>query len=172
MSVGMLHVHNILRWVVLIAGLIAVVRAVAASSTAKPYSKMPGLIFLGSLHLQVILGLILYFGISGITQAFLSDPGASMKNPMLRFYGVEHLVGMLVAAIVATIGSARTRRAADDAKKNKTAAIFFGIALLLILASIPWPFRGEGVGRGLFPGGSNIGTPPPMPSEAPPLPVG
>ncbi|MDP2345351.1 MAG: hypothetical protein Q8O67_30685 [Deltaproteobacteria bacterium] len=122
--------------------------------------------FLASLHSQVILGLIVYFGISGITQTFLSGPGPAMKDPMLRFYGVEHLIGMLIAAVVATIGSARARRAADDAKKNKTAGVFFAIAMVLILASIPWPFRGKGVGRPLFPGSA------PAAPQEPPVPVG
>lgn len=172
MSAGLIHLHNVLRWVVLIAGVIAVVRALMANG--KPYNRVPGTVFMASLHVEVLLGLILYFGVSGLTAAFRADPGAGMKVAMLRFYGVEHLLGMLVAAVLATIGSARARRATTDPARNKAAAVFFGIALLLILVTIPWPFRGDGVGRGLFPGmkaapAETVTTPTPTTSTTPPV---
>jgi len=152
MDAGMLHLHNFLRWVVVIAGLIAVVRGIMGRDGSKPYARVPGTVFVASLHVQLILGFIIYFGISGVVAAFRADPGAAMKIPGLRVYGVEHLLGMIVAAILATIGSARARRANGDGAKNKTSSLFFGIALVVIFVSIPWPFRGDGIGRGLFPG--------------------
>ena len=168
MSTGMLHLHNILRWVVLIAGLVAIIRATLALRSAKPYNRMPGLIFVMSLHFQIVLGLFVYFGISGLTAAFLNDPAAAMKMPLLRFFGLEHPLGMVLAAVVATIGSARARRALDDQKKNRTSAVFFTIAMMLIFASIPWPFRAGGVGRGLFPGSSTPAAPvAPQPIQTP-----
>lgn len=173
MSAGLLHLHNFLRWVVLIAGLIAIVRAFMGMNGSKPYNKLPGTIFLASLHTQVLLGLGIYFGISGVVATFLADPGASMKVSMLRFYGVEHLLGMLVAAVLVTIGSARARRAPNDAAKNKAAAVFFSLGMLIIFVSIPWPFRGDGVGRGLFPGmkaPAATTTTETVPEQAPPQP--
>ena len=94
----------------------------------------------------------LYFGVSALAETFRANPGAAMKVAALRFFGMEHLVLMVAAAVVATIGSARSRRAPDEASKNKTARTFFVIAMVLVLLGIPWPFRGDGVGRGLFPG--------------------
>ena len=75
-----------------------------------------------------------------------------MKVAALRFFGMEHLILMIAAVVVATIGSAKARRAADEASKNKTARTFFLVAMVLLVLGIPWPFRGDGVGRGLFPG--------------------
>ena len=152
MEAGLLHLHNFLRWVVLIAGVIAIVRAFTGMSGAKPYNRVPGTVFLASVHIQVLIGAVIYWVSSGIAATFRADVGAGMKVAMLRFFGMEHVVGMVLAAVVVTIGSARARRGADDAAKNKTAAVFFTIGLLLILAVIPWPFRGDGVGRPLFPG--------------------
>ena len=166
MEAGLLHLHNFLRWVVLIAGVIAIVRSFMGMSGGKSYSRAPGVVFMASLHLNVVLGLLIYGVFSGVAATFRADVGGAMKIAMLRFFGMEHLVGMLIAAVVVTIGSARARRAANDDAKNKTAAVFFTVGLLIILAVIPWPFRGKGVGRPLFPGQARpaaveLPTPPP-----------
>ncbi|HEY1098037.1 MAG TPA: hypothetical protein VGF99_03875 [Myxococcota bacterium] len=158
MAAGLLHLHNLLRLVIVVAGIVTVVRAFMGVSSGKPYNKTPATVFLASLHVQVILGLIIYFGVSGVAAAFRADPGGSMKIAMLRFFGMEHLLLMLAAVVVATIGSARTRRAQGDVAKHKTARLFFTVAMLLLVAGIPWPFRGDGVGRPLFPGMSSSAT--------------
>jgi len=175
MGTGLIHLHNALRWVVLIAGVIAIVKAILNASAGKPYQKTAGTVFVASLHVQLLLGLGLYFGVSGVVAAFLADPGASMKVAALRFFGMEHLVLMVAAAVVATIGSARSRRAPDEVTKNKTARTFFLIAMVLLLLGVPWPFRGAGVGRGLFPGMAAPAatvTAPVTTSATPPPPVG
>jgi hypothetical protein len=173
MGTGLLHLHNALRWVIVIAGLVAVVKAILNASANKPCSKGPGAVFVASLHIELLIGLVLYWGVSGLAATFRADPGASMKVAALRFFGMEHLILMIAAVVVATIGSAKARRAADEATKNKTARTFFLIALVLLALGIPWPFRGDGVGRGLFPGMSapaattstteTAPTPPPVP---------
>jgi hypothetical protein len=173
MGTGLLHLHNALRWVIVISGLIAVVKAILNASANKPYSKGPGAVFVASLHIELLIGLVLYFGVSGLAATFRADPGASMKVAALRFYGMEHLILMTAAVVVATIGSARARRAGDEATKNKTARTFFLIALALLALGIPWPFRGDGVGRGLFPGmkapAATTATPPEMTPPPPPV---
>ncbi len=169
MGTGLLHTHNALRWVILIAGVIAIVKAILNAQNGKPYQKTAGTVFVASLHLQLILGLVLWAGVSGIVATFRADPGAAMKVAALRFFGVEHSILMIAAVVVATIGSARARRAADDASKNKAARTFFLIAMVLLLLGIPWPFRGDGVGRALFPGMSAPAATSTL--EAPPPPV-
>jgi membrane protein DedA with SNARE-associated domain len=64
-----------------------------------------------------------------------------MKNPMHRFYGMEHLAGMLVAIILITLGYSKSKRGTTDAEKFKPIKLFYLIGFILILASIPWPFR-------------------------------
>ncbi len=152
MAAGLFHLHNLLRLIIVVAGVVVVVRAFMGVSSGKPYAKTPATVFVASLHVQLILGLVLWFGVSGLAATFRADPGAAMKVAALRFYGVEHSLLMLAAVIVATIGSAKTKRAHGDVAKHKTARLFFTIAMVLLVVGIPWPFRGEGIGRGLLPG--------------------
>jgi hypothetical protein len=63
---------------------------------------------------------------------------------------VEHLAGMLIAIILIHIGKAQGRKAISDRAKHRRTMIFYLLALLIILASIPWPFREIGVGRGWY----------------------
>ena len=142
----LLILHNLLRWIVVIAGVIAIVRAFWGWFGTKPWASLDdrlGLIFTSSLDLQLLIGLILYFVVSPITRAALSDIGAAMSNSVTRFFLVEHFLLMLIAVIVAHVGRARARKAATDVGKYRQTAIFFGIAMLLILLAIPWPFLAD-----------------------------
>jgi membrane protein DedA with SNARE-associated domain len=88
------------------------------------------------LHLQLIMGLILYF-ISPKVKFF----EGWMKDAVYRFYGMEHLAGMLIAVVLITIGYSKSKRAKTAAEKFQPIKIFYLIGLIIILASIPWPFR-------------------------------
>ena len=149
----LLTLHSLLRWLVLAAALIAVIRAIAGAAGRRPWTpsdNRSGLWFTISLDIQLLLGLILYVALSPITTEAFRDFGAAMRNSALRFWAVEHLTGMVVALALAHIGRVRIRRSASDAAKHRTAAIFFGLALVAILVSIPWP--GMPNGRVLFRG--------------------
>ena len=95
-------------------------------------------------HIQLLLGLVMYF-----TSAKVVFSEGWMKNASQRFYGMEHLLLMLLAIVLITIGSAKAKRAATDEEKFKKTYLFFGLGLILILAGIPWPFR-EALGGGWF----------------------
>jgi membrane protein DedA with SNARE-associated domain len=69
-----------------------------------------------------------------------------MKDTVLRFYLVEHIALMLVAIILITVGYVKAKKKSDPVKKNRTILIYYAIGLILILVSIPWPFRGLGAG--------------------------
>jgi len=137
-----LTLHNYLRWIVLIVGLAAIVMAWAgAASKARwtPPQRNLGRLFTGVFDLQVLVGIVLYVFLSPLTTAAFSDMGAAMKDSTIRFFVVEHLVGMVIAAIVVHIGAARGK--SKDSPLQ--AAIFYTIGLLIVLAAIPW-------GRPLF----------------------
>jgi hypothetical protein len=70
-----------------------------------------------------------------------------MRQPQLRFWLVEHPVGMLAAVVLMSVGRVRVRRAPEDLKARR-ARLFFGLGFLLMLAAIPWP--GLPYGRALF----------------------
>ncbi len=127
--------HSGLRWVALILILWAIYNAF----TSKEFNKREKLVNLFSmviLHLQLIMGLILYF-ISPKVKFF----EGWMKDAVYRFYGMEHLAGMLIAVVLITIGYSKSKRAKTAAEKFKPIKMFYLIGLIIILASIPWPFR-------------------------------
>ena len=141
LSIAVLTLHSWLRWLVLLTGVVAFVRAAAGASGRKPWKPSDdraGFWFVTALDAQFTLGLILYAFLSPITRAAFGDFGAAMKNSGLRFWAVEHVFGMLIGVALAHIGRVRARKT-DSLRRHKVAAIFFGLALAVILASIPWP---------------------------------
>lgn len=136
----LLTIHSWMRWVVILTGLGAFARGAAGSSGRKswtPADDRAGFWFVTALDLQLLLGLLLY-AFFNLTHHPFSDPGATMKDPALRFWAVEHLAGMVIGVALAHIGRVRSRKA-DSLRRHKVVAIFFGLSLLVILASIPWP---------------------------------
>jgi hypothetical protein len=138
---SILLVHSWLRWIVILAGLVAFARAVLGASGRKSWTASDdraGFWFLTALDVQMVLGLVLYFLFSDVTTAALSDFSGAMKVPAWRYWAVEHPFGMLIGITLAHVGRARSRKA-DSFRRHKVAAIFFGLALVAILVSIPWP---------------------------------
>ena len=128
-----LHSHSGLRWIVLLL-IIACVITAMGSLSGKPLSasaKKLSLFALISTHLQTVLGLVMYF-LSPKVQ-FSSE---TMKNDMLRFYTMEHILMMFIAVVLVTIGNRQAK-----AGNGKKMFWYYFIALVIILAAIPWPFR-------------------------------
>ena len=149
----LIFLHSWLRWIVLLAGLFALARAISGMNGSRawgPTDSKAGLYFITSLDLQLLVGLALYLVFSPTVQVAFSNIGAAMRNPEYRFYVVEHSLGMFIAIALAHVGRVRSKKATTDAARFKSAAIFYGLALLIILASIPWPFMAAG--RALFRG--------------------
>ncbi|MCX6310951.1 MAG: cytochrome B [Bacteroidetes bacterium] len=135
----LIHIHSGLRWIALVLLLITIVKSFSGWFGNKPYTaldKKLSLFTLISIHSQLLIGFWLYADYV-MTPGF--DFGASMKIPMMRFFSVEHITGMLVAITIFTIGYIKAKKAGTDKSKFKTIAIFFTIALIIILAMIPWP---------------------------------
>ena len=139
---GLVHAHSGLRWVALILLLAAVATAVSRWQSRSSYTdgnRKLYLFTLISVHTQLVLGLILLFISPKVNFSLLSEK-------LYRFYSVEHTAGMLIALVLITIGYSRSKRTSHDTNKHRLVGIFYGIGLLLILASIPWPFRIPGAG--------------------------
>src|SRR4029453_12346456 len=131
----LLVIHSWLRWLVRLAGVLAFVRAAAGAAGGKswtPADDRAGAWFSRALDVQVLLGLILYFFLSPFTREAMSNVTAAMKNPGLRFWGVEHAFGMLIGLALAHVGRARARKT-DSLRRHRVAAIFYGLALVVIL---------------------------------------
>ena len=141
----MLHTHSGLRWIALILLLWAIFNAVSKKSSGiyTPADRKLNMFAMVSMHLQLVIGLILYF-ISPNVKVALANMGAAMKNTMLRHVSVEHIIMMLIAIVLITIGHAKSKRLTDANAKHRKIFLFYTIGLLIILAAIPWPFRGFG----------------------------
>lgn len=143
-----LALHSILRWVVVIVALLALVRALGGLSGRQVWSALDrrlGLAFTGALDTQLLIGLLLYV-VSPITAVAAQNMGAAMSQASIRFFVAEHWVLMLAALMLAHIGAVRVKKAANDAGRFRQAALFVGLAFVLILAAVPWPFF-SGYGR-------------------------
>lgn len=145
------YVHSFLRWAILLAGLWAVIRSLKGVTGNTPYTaadKKAGLFFMIFCDLQLVAGLILFF-LSPLSKAGISDMGGAMKDPVLRFFTVEHETMAIIAIALVHIGKSKIKKAVSDAQKHKLGLIFFGLAFIVILALIPWPFRAA-LGKGWF----------------------
>lgn len=139
MNSALLHLHNLTRWAVLILGVLALVKAAQGLSGDRPYAaaRRMGVFFLASLHLQVLLGIVL-FVVSPFIKAALDDMGPAMSDRSVRFFVAEHPMLMIIAAIVMTIGSLVAKNAVNDAARHRKALIFLAVTMALILYGIPW----------------------------------
>ena len=141
-----LFLHGLTRWVVLIGALWLLFAAITSlgrtSSADTSPVRLPWRVYMGSLHLQFLLGVILLF-VSPLALAAWADLGAAMKVRPMRFFAVEHTTLMVLAIVVAQMGAVRARKARDAARAARTSLVFCGLSLLAILVAIPWPFLGQ-----------------------------
>jgi len=146
----MLHAHSGLRWLFLLFLVIATIKALAGWLGKKPYGKSDNLIaiiLLSLTHTQAIVGIVLY-ALSDIAKSGLSDMGAAMKDSALRFWTIEHAIVMILAVVLITLGRVKSKKAATDELKHKKGAIFYVLALILVLwAGIIKPYA---LDRGWF----------------------
>ncbi len=154
MYTGMLHMHNLLRWVILVLLVIAVIRhfsGAASKRSISPADNKIDLFLLISAHITLVVGLYQWIvGPWGIRLLQQIGFGEVMKNSAYRFFAVEHFMAMITAVVLITVGRGAVKRGTDW-RVHKKAAWLFLIALVLVLAAVPWPFRGE-IARPLFPG--------------------
>ena len=130
MYTGLLHLHSALRYVVLVLVLLAIVQAITAGS--KPYTatnKKINLFALISAHLQLVIGLILYFISPNVDFS-------KMSNPIFRYWNVEHITMMILAIVLITIGYSKSKRAKEDKAKHRAIYIFYTLAIVIVLLAI------------------------------------
>ncbi len=141
-----LVLHNLLRWAIVVFGIWSLINALTGIFGKRIYTagdNRSNLLFMIFCDVQLLIGLILYFANSWYAQL------KNMHDSYSRFFSMEHLTMMLLAWVLVHIGRAKVKKATTDAAKHKTALLFFGTAIFLILIAIPWPFR-EIVGRPWF----------------------
>lgn len=133
------HAHSGLRWVVLILMLLAIVNSLISRNYDKKH-KMINLFAMISLHTQLLIGLILYF-ISPRVKFVEHWMSSKVDGGSFRFYNLEHISLMIIAIILVTVGRKIAEKQTNDLDKHKKIRTWYTIALVLIIAAIPWPFR-------------------------------
>ena len=142
MYAPLLILHAWLRWLVLLAAANAVARAIGGTQSGRrwgPGDEQAGKWLVILFDIQFLLGLILYIALSPTTQSAFADFGAAMKDSQLRYWAVEHVIGMVVALGLIHIGRKKSLKV-PEGSRHKVALIFFALALVIVLLSIPWPF--------------------------------
>lgn len=154
MEKGLLHLHSLLRWVILIILLVALYKSFADKNKAfTPGHRKTGLFLMIFADIMLLVGLYQWItGPWGLKSIQSNGMGVVMKNASLRFFAIEHLIGMIIAISLIHIGYSYAKKNVTDSVKHKRTLLFYGLALLIILISIPWPFRAVGAGRGWLPG--------------------
>jgi hypothetical protein len=141
MYTGFLHLHDTLRWLLLIVIAVVLIKYLTGWLGKKLWTKednILGIVFTSIMDLQLLTGLILYFFLSPVTKQVFADFGAAMKDHDLRFYGIEHITMMVIAVILVHIGRVKSKKSKTDLKKFKIASIYYLIATAVIIAAIPW----------------------------------
>ncbi|MEY5069525.1 MAG: hypothetical protein RLZ47_1387 [Bacteroidota bacterium] len=132
----LLKFHSGLRYIVLLLLVLALIQALAGWFGNKTYTegnRKLNLFAMISAHVQLLTGLILYFYSPFVKY---NEMAVAMKDASLRYWTVEHLAMMIFALVLITVGHARAKKAAEAAAKHRTVAIFYGLALVVILAAI------------------------------------
>ncbi len=143
-----LVIHSWIRWLALIAAVGAVVAIFRQGDTNVRRADRWGLAFMLALDVQLLVGLLLYLVLSPFTAMATRDLGAAMRNPVLRFWAVEHAATMFAAVILVHVGRVLALKAAGAEQKRTRLMVCLGLALLLVLLGMPWP--GLGNARPLF----------------------
>ncbi len=150
----MLHLHSVLRWAILILLLVAVYKSFVDRKKAfTPGHKKTGLFLMICADVMLLVGIYQWIsGALGLKSIQVNGLGEVMRNAHSRFFAIEHTTGMLIAIILIHMGYSYGKKAVPDTQKHKRTLLYFGLALLIIVISIPWPFRPMGAGRHWFPG--------------------
>lgn len=138
MYTGLLHLHHWLPFVYLLLMLVVLVQNFLVWKSDNPFTDKlarQNKIAVLLTHLQITIGLIMLFGFN---LDMFSDMGTLMGDAGLRFKYVEHPTTMILAAVLITIGNAKSKRAEAASAKAKSVVVCFGIGLFLIALRMPW----------------------------------
>lgn len=142
MYLPLLTLHSLMRWLVLISLVYAIFRAYRGYSSGSLFTKTDNTVrhWTATIaHVQLIIGFTLYLK-SPVVKAFFATFSESVQHLSTAFFGIVHILLMLIAIVIITIGSALAKRKPTDHEKFRTMLIWFSVALILIFVAIPWPF--------------------------------
>ena len=134
-------IHSYWAYLVLIVLIIASINAIVGFVSNKEYGATNFRIALFTLiasHIQLLIGIVLYFVSPHFTKFSAIGMGGVMKDSISRLYLVEHPLIMIIAVVLITMGYSKHKGKLTSKPKFKLLAIFYSIALILMLSRIPW----------------------------------
>jgi uncharacterized membrane protein YozB (DUF420 family) len=139
MEKGLLHLHSFLRWAILILLLVAVYKSFADRQKAYTAGhKKAGMFVMICADIMLLLGLYQWFtGPWGLKSIQTNGMSAVMKDPVSRFFAMEHIIGMLIAIVLIHIGYSYAKKNVPDTVKHKRAVLLFGLDCSLFLFLFP-----------------------------------
>jgi len=134
-------IHSYWAYLVLIVLFVASINAIIGFASNKEYAATNFRIALFTLitsHIQLLIGIVLYFTTPYFRAFSEVGMGGVMKDSTLRLYNIEHPLIMIIAVALITIGYSKHKSKLTSKPKFKILAIFYTIALILMLSRIPW----------------------------------
>lgn len=131
---GLLLTHSLLRYFILLALVVVILKALVGLINKQPYGKwdnMLGLYLFIFTHMQLLIGLILYF-----VSPFVQFGSNTMSDKTTRYWSVEHITAMIIAIVFITMARTTSKRMTGDSAKHKRMLLFNLIALLVIVGAI------------------------------------
>ena len=128
----LLQAHSGLRYLVLLAAVIVVLKSIIGLFGGLSYTKFDKILapaYVGLMHLQLLIGLILYFFFSPLVTY-------NMGDPVQRYWSVEHIALMIFAVAAAQIGRSISKKSNDAQVKFRFQSIFFGMSIVLVLIGL------------------------------------
>jgi hypothetical protein len=145
MQATIIFLHSILRWIILVLLIASILKSFSGWQNKKGFSDGDRKLWLFTMiaaHTTLLIGLVLlFFGPYGIVTAGMPAGTELMKDKFYRFYWIEHPFAMIIAVALITIGRGMAKKNLPDQIKFKRAFWFFFVALIIILGTVPWPFR-------------------------------
>lgn len=137
----LLSIHSATRWLLLAALIFSIYRAWRGLSDAA-FTKTDNALrhWTATIaHIQLVIGIILYTQ-SPVVKYFWKHKNEAGSANELWFFGLLHILLMLAAIVMVTIGSSLAKRREGGRVKHRTILLWYSLALLLIIIAIPWPF--------------------------------
>lgn len=134
----LLILHSLLRYALVFAAVFAIYRAFTGWQNKLAYTALDNkasVFLVMFMHTQLVIGFLLYFVFSPFASMAMD-----MKNPIIRFWKVEHIALMILAVVFFQVGRIVSKKAKEDVMKHKKAFIFYTIGFVILMAGIPWPF--------------------------------
>ncbi|WP_149244097.1 hypothetical protein [Dyadobacter sp. 32] len=139
---ALLIFHSATRWLVLLSLAYSVFRAYKGYSGGHTFTKQDDTVrhvTATVAHIQLMIGFTLYFQ-SPIIKYFWQHFREAVRIGDSAFFGLIHMFFMFIAIMLISIGSALAKRQTAHHLKFRIMLLWFSVALIVILALIPWPF--------------------------------